>query len=258
METIVGLFDTPDAATQAIEALRREGYGKAEIGLLMRDDIKSELDVERREMREGMGESAAVGAFGGGVIGGLGGLAIGLTGLLIPGFGPALVAGSLAGLVGGAAVGAATGGIVGSLIELGVPHEQARLYQTGVERGGVLLSVSVPEAEAAAVRTLLEQHGLIDVHSPDRHRQHAWNPPRQVAEAHHEGEALAIGAAGGVVGAIAGGFIAGPSGVAIGSALGTATGAMAGSVSESREETAAAEAHAQVPSAEKSDEPPTP
>jgi hypothetical protein len=251
METIVGLFDTRDAATQAIEALRREGYGDAEIGLLMRDDIQSELDVERREKKEGMGESAAVGAFGGGVIGGLSGLAIGLTGFIIPGFGPALVAGSLAGLVGGAAVGAATGGIVGSLIELGVPHGQAHLYQTGVEGGAVLMSVKVPAGDAAAVRALLEKHGLRDVHEANRHARHASNHSHVVTRADHEKQALAIGAAGGVVGAIAGGFIAGPAGAAIGSALGLATGAMAGSVSESSAETAGHESHAAVPSAEK-------
>jgi hypothetical protein len=243
METIVGMFATRDQAMQAIEALHQEGYGDAEIGLLMRDEIQSELDIERKERREGMGESAALGAFGGGVIGGLGGLAIGLTGLIIPGIGPALVAGTLAGLVGGAAVGATAGGIVGSLIELGVPHEQAHLYQTGVERGGVLLTVNVPAESRGTVRTLLEQHGLHDVHEPSSRKktEHAWSAPPEAAAASHEGLVLAVGATGGVVGAIAGGFIAGPAGAAIGSALGMATGAMAGSVSESSEETAAKE-----------------
>src|SRR3954471_3047006 len=106
MATIVGLFGTRDEANRAFEALRRAGYGDADIGVMMRDDRGRVVEQTGSMTPAGNAESAAVGAFGAGVVGGLGGLTIGLTGLLIPGIGPFLVAGPLAGLLGGAALGA--------------------------------------------------------------------------------------------------------------------------------------------------------
>jgi uncharacterized membrane protein len=237
MATIVGLFETREEARRAIEALRRAGLGDSDIGVVMRDDRGGAAGHE--EAKEGEGASAAVGAFGGGVIGGLSGLALGLTGLLVPGIGPALVAGPLAGLLGGSALGAATGGLLGSLTDLGVPEDEARLYQAGVGRGGVLVSVNVTEGRAGFVRTLLEQNGLRDIHE----QASRWEGETAAAASHpasedqteadkaeQEGIVTAGGAAGGVLGGVAGAFIGGPVGAAIGAAIGMATGAMAGSL----------------------------
>ena len=111
-------------------------------------------------------DAVGAGAVGGGVLGGLAGLLVGVGALAIPGIGPLLAAGPLAATLAGGALGATAGGIVGALVHHGVPEEDAGVYGTAVERGGILLTVKTPKKREAEVRRLLEQSGLKDTELP--------------------------------------------------------------------------------------------
>ncbi|NNF58180.1 MAG: hypothetical protein HKN04_08050, partial [Rhodothermaceae bacterium] len=50
-----------------------------------------------------------------------------------------VVAGPLAGALAGAGAGGAAGTLVGGLIGAGIPEERAKLYETGVKEGGVVI-----------------------------------------------------------------------------------------------------------------------
>ena len=60
--------------------------------------------------------------------------------IAIPGLGIA-AAGPITGLIGGAA----TGGIIGGLIDLGIPEEESKRYETDVREGKVVFTMQTDE-----------------------------------------------------------------------------------------------------------------
>jgi len=159
MSTVVGLFETRDQAQRAVEALKQAGFRAEDISVVLRDQGEtvalSEAPVE--------GSGAAAGPVGGGILGGLGGLLVGIGALAIPGIGPIIAAGPLAATLAGMGIGAATGGVLGTLVGAGVPEEEAEHYQTGIERGGILLTVHAPDGREAEVRSILGRNGMQDL-----------------------------------------------------------------------------------------------
>ena len=115
----------------------------------------SDVNTEDISGEEGAGLGAIVGAL------------TGLTMALVPGFGPLLVAGPVGALLVsgiGAATGAATGGLVASLIDSGIPAENAKHYQDVLRTGGALVIVDLmSEGEESRIRSILKQHDPIDV-----------------------------------------------------------------------------------------------
>jgi uncharacterized protein (TIGR02271 family) len=63
----------------------------------------------------------------------------------------------------GAVAGAATGGIVGSLVDLGVPDEEAGWYAEGVRRGGTMVSATVDESQVNRAQDIMNRHNPIDL-----------------------------------------------------------------------------------------------
>jgi hypothetical protein len=143
--------------------LRQAGYRPEDLGIVMRD----KQEAAGLAAEAGAGDATTSGAIGGGVLGGLAGLAIGAAALAVPGFGPLLVAGplatALATALAGGALGAVAGGLVGALVSMGVPEHEARDYQAGVERGGILLTVHVPDDREEEVRDVLDRVGTGDL-----------------------------------------------------------------------------------------------
>ena len=145
--TVVGLFRDRNDAEQAISDLKDAGFTREQIGIAIKDRS------EQRELTEGtessaVGQGAAAGAISGGLVGGI----IGLLGsLLIPGLGPIVAGGVLESMLVGAGAGAATGGLIGALMGLGVSEEDAKHFDTGIRKGGTLVTVDagsrVDEAE---------------------------------------------------------------------------------------------------------------
>jgi hypothetical protein len=86
---------------------------------------------------EGAGVGAGVGAVTGGALAALAAAAT----VMIPGVG-LVVAGPIAAALAGAGAGAVTGGAIGALIGSGIPEERARIYETGLKEGGIVLGVA--------------------------------------------------------------------------------------------------------------------
>ncbi|CAH1191285.1 hypothetical protein PAECIP111892_00578 [Paenibacillus auburnensis] len=136
---IVGIFETEQEATRAIEGLHRQGISNDEISVITRDrdELKNISDDTGTMAPEGV----ATGAATGGVVGGVAGLLAGIGALAIPGIGPILAAGPIVATLTGAAIGAGAGGLVGGLIGMGIPEDEAREYEGYVDNGKILVLV---------------------------------------------------------------------------------------------------------------------
>ncbi|KAA1191393.1 general stress protein [Paenibacillus sp. FSL E2-8871] len=136
---IVGIFDTEQEATRAIEGLHNQGFSNDEISVITRD--RDELRHISDDTGTKAPEGVATGAATGGVLGGVTGLLAGIGALAIPGIGPILAAGPIVATLTGVAVGAGAGGLVGGLIGLGIPEDEAKEYEGYVESGKILVLV---------------------------------------------------------------------------------------------------------------------
>lgn len=168
MKVVVGLFERPQDAERALEALENAGFVKDELSTLAQGRI-----VEEHLGEQAAGpvvEGASVGAVTGTTIGGLAGLLAGVGAITIPGIGPVLAAGALATTLAGAGVGAAAGGLVGALIGLGIVEDEADFYAEGVKRGGVLVAVQSSGQRASLAKDILKQANAVDVET----RRKTW------------------------------------------------------------------------------------
>jgi len=127
-------------ADRAVEELRKAGFDRDRISVLMSDSTKTRLfpgDAEKVE--EGTGWGAGLGAIAGGVAA--------LASL--PGAGGLFVAGPVGAVLTGAATGAVGGGTAGALVGLGVPSDRAERYERRVREGGVAVAVETETRDAA-------------------------------------------------------------------------------------------------------------
>ena len=139
---IVAMFDNPESAARAYEALEKRGYQRDDVNVLMSDatrkkyfkDDKTELGTKALE---GVGTGSLIGGTLGAIIGAV--AAIG-TNLLIPGLG-LIVAGPLAAGLAGAGAGSITGGLIGALVGSGIPEERAKRYEEGIKNGRIVMGV---------------------------------------------------------------------------------------------------------------------
>ena len=59
--------------------------------------------------------------------------------ITIPGL---LIAGPLAGALVGAGAGGVTGGVIGALVGAGIPEDRAKVYEKGINEGGIVMGVN--------------------------------------------------------------------------------------------------------------------
>ena len=140
---MTGMFSDRESTERAYNSLREKGYTDEEINLIMSDDTRKKYYPEGKQMEIGTkaAEGAGKGSAIGGAVGAIAGVIAALgTSLLIPGLG-IVVAGPLAAGLAWAGAGGLTGGIIGALIGSGIPEERARLYESGVKKGNVVLGV---------------------------------------------------------------------------------------------------------------------
>jgi uncharacterized protein YcfJ len=183
--TVIGAFASVNAAEAAIEELREDGFNPKEMSIFMKDQ------GEAQKVADDTGTNAATGAVSGattgGIVGGLAGLLVGIGAITIPGIGPFLAAGPLAAALGltgatattvtGAATGAVAGGLIGALMGLGLTEDEAKVYESTIREGGVIVAVPAPDAHAEHATEILEENGaqqvkVIDV-DYDMHREPA-------------------------------------------------------------------------------------
>jgi hypothetical protein len=150
---VSGIFKTRAAAEAAVDAIIKRGYTRDDISVLMSDATKNkEFAVQTRS-------HAVDGAIGGTVGAVLLAIAAVGTTIAIPGLG-LFIAGPIAAALAGAGAGGATGGLIGMLIGTGIPEHRAKVYDTGVRGGGILLGVEAKTSdEIEKLETLLEDIG---------------------------------------------------------------------------------------------------
>ena len=147
-KTVVGLFDNNRYAENAARQVKDQG--------LRTDDISI---VARQGDDDAVNDNISDGVLAGGVLGGLGGLLIGAGSMVIPGLGIIAAAGPITGLLSGVV----TGGIVGGLVDLGIPENRGRQYETDVKAGKVLFSMRTDEEKVDRVAPILRSNGAISV-----------------------------------------------------------------------------------------------
>jgi hypothetical protein len=154
---VIGIFHDQAQAERAVGELRRTGFRKDQIGVVIRDQpLASGLTVEGDVRAE---KGAATGAVAGGILGSLLGAA---TAVLLPGFGQVLALGILAGVLGGGTLGITTGGLIGALVALGIPEDEAHHYEQAFHAGHALVTVQTKGMSAEAVAVLRRQ-GAVEV-----------------------------------------------------------------------------------------------
>jgi hypothetical protein len=158
VKLVTGLFKTRVAAEAAVDAILRRGYTRDDISVLMSDATKTkEFALQTRtHAADGAGIGGAIGGTVGAVLAAI--AAIG-TSIAIPGIG-IFVAGPIAAALAGAGAGGATGGLIGALIGVGIPEHRAKVYESGVRGGGILLGVEAKtDQDVDRLEHLLEDVG---------------------------------------------------------------------------------------------------
>jgi hypothetical protein len=166
---ITGLFDTEEAAEDAVSQLKQIGYGQNEISIVMRDRAAATnlaAETGSRTMA-GIGEGATIGGIIGGVLGGL--LAVGSV--TIPGV-ALIAAGPIAAMFAGAGAGGLAGTLIGWLANVGIPADVAPYYERGLEEGGIVVAVAAHPGDESRVQQIL--HGEAVAYS-------GYNTPSYVA-----------------------------------------------------------------------------
>lgn len=152
---IYASFRDPSHAQSAVGALLDHGANVQDISLVLPPNYENpektgteELDRADKGITTTTGADAAAGAAKGAGIGLGVGAAAALVSILVPGIGLVIGGGALATALAGAAAttaaGAIAGGATGYLKDQGVPEEKAHEFSGHIERGGAIVSISVP------------------------------------------------------------------------------------------------------------------
>lgn len=148
-KAVVCLAKTEIQASSIVERLSTIGVRDRDISVLFPKPLsKAEglLDWSHHAP-----QGAAIGGGAGGITGGVLGWLAGMGMLMLPGVGPVLAAGPIVALLSGAAVGATLGGITGALVGMGIPADDATVYETKVRDGNILIFTHVPNTEEARI-----------------------------------------------------------------------------------------------------------
>jgi uncharacterized membrane protein len=170
---VLGLFADRSYANDAVNDLQTRGYNTKDISIIMRDtDGKT---VSETSTGENVAGGALSGATTGGMIGAIAGLLVGIGAIAIPGIGGVLIGGPIAAALGltgaaattvsGAVTGALAGGLLGGLVGLGVPEEEAKIYESRVKEGQILVFVPLGTKSEEEVRTVLAEFGATEIRS---------------------------------------------------------------------------------------------
>lgn len=173
-KTVLGIFSSEVDAQTAIEDLQEVGYKARDISIVMQNKGKAEFSSTKGTT---IANSAVSGAVTGGVIGGLAGLLIGIGAIAVPGIGALLIGGPIAAALGatgaaattvsGAATGVLAGGLIGALMGIGVPQEDAAMYEERIKSGGILLAIPSQVGREEDVMAILQDNGADQIRAID-------------------------------------------------------------------------------------------
>ncbi|WP_317174878.1 hypothetical protein [Pararhodonellum marinum] len=148
-----GMFRDRESAERAYNTLSERGYSKDEINLVMSKETREKDYNENAAEETEIGTKAAEHAGKGSAIGGSIGAVVGViaaigTSVAIPGLG-ILIAGPVAAGLAGAGAGGLAGGLIGALVGSGIPEARAKLYESGIKEGNVVITVTPKNTEDA-------------------------------------------------------------------------------------------------------------
>jgi uncharacterized membrane protein len=160
-KTVVAIFNNYSYAETAARQIKDRGLRTDDISIITKQGEQGNDATEARMQAhtEPINDNISDGVVTGGVLGGLAGLLAGAGSMIIPGLGIIAAAGPITGLISGAL----TGGIVGGLIDLGIPENRSKEYETDIKAGKVLFSMKTDEENISQVASLLRSNGAESV-----------------------------------------------------------------------------------------------
>jgi hypothetical protein len=131
------------------------GFGPGDVSVLVGDHAAGKHFgiKEKTKAPEGAAAGAAIGGTLGAIVIGL----VAVGSIALPGIG-LLAAGPIVAALAGAGAGGATGGILGGLIGATMPEHEAALVKT-LERGHILLAVAAQGERAEMVQKIFRETG---------------------------------------------------------------------------------------------------
>lgn len=157
---VAGIFADSEKAGSAVKNLKSKGYAN-HISILAKDEGG---DTKEHHVKENPKEGILAGASLGAPVGALMALIIGATAVATPG-GILLVAGPLAASwgVAGSVAGMLGGGLLGALVELGFAKNAASYFDSAIENGEVMVTVSTDKKDAA--NSIVQTMDHFDAHT---------------------------------------------------------------------------------------------
>lgn len=149
---LTGMFRDRESTENAYNTMQERGYSKDDINLVMSDETRKKhfsADATQTDLGTKAAEVAGKGSVIGGTVGAIVGViaAIG-TSVALPGLG-IIIAGPIAAGLAGAGAGGITGGIIGALVGSGIPEDRAKLYESGIKSGNIVMGVNPRNDEDA-------------------------------------------------------------------------------------------------------------
>lgn len=149
---LTGMFRDRRSTENAYNSMHDRGYKPDEINMIMSKETHDKYFSDDLKETE-LGNKAAAGTGAGSTIGGTIGAITGIlaavgTSIVIPGLG-LVVAGPIAAGLAGAGAGGIAGGIIGALVGWGIPKERAKLYESGIKDGHIVMGVKPRNDEDA-------------------------------------------------------------------------------------------------------------
>jgi cation transport regulator ChaB len=186
--TISAVFAEESQIDGVVRRLIERGIPKEDISVMGRNfqsQTKITGFISKRDVILGGLRS---GAIFGSLFGSFLSLLTGVGVLLVPFVGPIVAAGPigaiLLGATSGAIAGSAGAGLVSVLAALGMPEEQAALYQTRLAAGEFVMMLEVPADRSGEYQLLLESAGAKDIHvneSPLPRAAGQYNSPEDLS-----------------------------------------------------------------------------
>jgi hypothetical protein len=143
---VFGLLENKNTLDRAVEQLKTRGFSSTDISALFADANGTSDFAHQKNTKAP--EGATVGLGTGAALGGALGWLVGVGSLAIPGVGPFIAAGPIMAALAGASIGGAVGTLGGALIGMGLPEYEAKLYESKLNGGRVLVSVHCSDSDA--------------------------------------------------------------------------------------------------------------
>lgn len=162
MQTIFGVFNNYEKASEAIEALRQERVPEAEMNAIVQMDIAKEA----MRLRQDKAGAAVSEKLGGKTAGGMNLLAGGQPPIPTDDAGKVLASGELATQIAQTASGQQAGdrrSLEAALKAFGVPEEKAAKYTSGIAGGGILLVAKVDDEKGNKTVAVLQMHQVSEL-----------------------------------------------------------------------------------------------